>query len=178
MVVVLISLRPSFHIRFCRVESDQVAVPSFRRSGSCWATATILPRASVSYVGFRPRPALIERAARPCWLKRSTSPATVLPLRSSAACAACRNGCPCTTASRARARRTRSTRSLLARAIPSRAACSCSVTVRNGSFCGVPMAAALPSSTTVCRSGAVSTSYLRRDPLVHDHRENDMAATG
>jgi choline dehydrogenase len=47
-VLVPISANPSLSNRFRRVESDQVAVPSFLRSGAAWAVATIGARASAS----------------------------------------------------------------------------------------------------------------------------------
>src|SRR5947209_1561874 len=56
MVFVPICSNPSFCNRFCRVDRDQVAVPSCLRSGAVWAVATICARALASYVGVRPRP--------------------------------------------------------------------------------------------------------------------------
>jgi len=49
----------------CSVLSDQVAVPSIRRSGARCAVATIFARALDVYVAPRPRPLAIPTAERP-----------------------------------------------------------------------------------------------------------------
>ena len=125
-----------------RVLSDQVAVPSVRRSGGRWAVATIRARATGSYVGRRPRPAAIRNAATPSRLNRRTRFATVVPLRRPAACAACANDRPSATADTAVARCTRSSRSPLAFIIVLRSLRSDSVSGRKRSCCMVVM---LPS---------------------------------
>src|SRR5215210_2593479 len=103
-------------------------------------------------------------AANPWRLKRATNFATVVLLPKPACRAAAANPCPWTTASRAVARRTRSTRSLLLRLSHSNAARSSAVTARNGSFCGVAILVLLRDSA-VSSIGPVSATYLRCDPL-------------
>src|SRR5438045_8215913 len=98
-------------------------------------------------------------------LNRATNAATVEPLRKPACRAACAKLTPCATPSRAVARRTRSTRSLLALASCSNAVCSSARKGRSGSFCGVAMSD-LPSAPGVSLRYPLSTNQLRRDPLV------------
>jgi hypothetical protein len=129
------------------VLNDQVAVPSVRRSGGRWAVATIRARATRSYVGRRPRPAAIRSAASPSRLNRRTKFATVVPLCKPATSAAWANGRPAATANTARARRTRSSRSLLAFVIVLRSRPSASVSGRRRSCCmGAMMPSPLPCS--------------------------------
>src|SRR5207248_9965297 len=90
--------------------------------------------------------------------------------------AACAKLTPCATPSRAVARRTRSTRSLLALASCSNAVCSSARKGRSSSFCGVAMSD-LPSAAGVSLRYPLSTNQLRRDPLGgladRDHRALD-----
>jgi len=72
-------------------------------------------------------------------LNRRTRLLTVVPLRKPAARAAGRKPCPCATDSSAAARRTRSSRSLLAFVIAVNSRCSATVSGRSRSFCMVAM---------------------------------------
>ena len=121
----------------CKVLSDHVAVPSARRLGDRWAVATICARALAAYIGRRPRPRAMRTAASPCWLKRATRSATVVPLCNPASRAAWINTPVRATASNAVARRTWSTRSLVLFAMRCKAARSARLSRRNASRCGV-----------------------------------------
>jgi hypothetical protein len=127
----------------CGVVSDQVAVPSSRRSGGRCAVATIAARAAGSYVTCGPRPGAMSSAASPRRLNRATKSATAVPLRKPARRAASAKVAPVATANRAVARRARATRPLLALPTPVRVARSSSVSARRRSFGG---GAILPSS--------------------------------
>ena len=137
MVLVPTRGKPSRRNVRCNVVSDQVAVPSVRRSGSRCAVATICARELTVYVGLRPRPLATHTQASPCRLKRATRSATVVPLRKPASRAAWMNTPVRATASSAVARRTSSTRTLRLVLMRRNAARSVRLSRRKGSRCGV-----------------------------------------
>src|SRR5260370_36010952 len=114
---------------------------------------------SLVYVGLRPCPAAIDRAANPCALKRFTSLPTPFPLFKPASCAASVKGFPLATATKAWARRTTSSRSLVALTSRCNSCSSCSLSARMGSFWGCTIDLLLLALPTVY--------HFRAPPVLH-----------
>src|SRR5438874_11713556 len=110
----------------------------------------------------------MDSALRPRRLKRRTRFATVLTLLNPARRAASAKLPVSVTVSSARARRTRSTRSLLALVTPSKVCRSPSLKGRKGSFCTLAMALSHSLLLSVSAYRHLDSSYLRHDPLVVD----------
>src|SRR5215208_7942151 len=104
------------------------------------------------------------KAASPRRLKRATSFATLRSLRNPAWRATRANETPWASARSALARRTRSTRSLVALTIRRRAACSAIVSGRSGSCWWVAISSLRPPGVSPMPSHA--STHFRHDPLV------------
>src|SRR6266566_3899446 len=94
---------------------------------------------SLVYVGLRPRPAAMSSTSRPRWLKRLTTLLTPSRLRPTS-CPAVERVPPAATHSSALARRTVSTRSLVAFTIRCSCCSSSLLKGRKGSLTGLPIA--------------------------------------